>query len=172
MAYMEEKLGTKPPAGTPTFTIARHAAQAMLHHALGSQPEICCGLLYGSSNETERAIHRTVPIANSAERPEQACQFDPQATSRALLSDKGEELEMLGLYRSFPDSGTTTAEMLSDIPAPLQDVQTTHLLYAAISLCTEGRLEIHAFSTHAGVWREQTLFMLEDGALYHMRHSG
>lgn len=172
MAHMDAKLEAKSPAVDPMITIARHAAQAMLHHALDTQPEICCGLLYGLSNETGMTINQTMPVANTAEQREQACLFDPQATSRALLSDDGGEHSLLGLYRSFPAPGTTTDDMLSDIPAPLQGVQTTHLLYAAISLCTEGRLEIHLFSTQAGVWHEQTLFMLEDGALYHARHSG
>ncbi|HKJ84221.1 MAG TPA: hypothetical protein VJ961_09425 [Mariprofundaceae bacterium] len=163
MAHEEEK--------RPMIGITRHAAQALLHHAIEAQPEICCGLLYGSSNNTGTTIRRILPVTNTAAQREQACTPERTGIELTLTGDGGEPLLLLGPYRSFPTLGIRTDDMLADMPA-LPQTPDTAKWYGAVSLCTKGRLEIHIFSTLSGTWREHALEMEEDGTLYRGQFSG
>jgi len=119
------------------ITFARHAAQAMLRHALDNQPAICCGLLAGSEGHIQSAV--AVPDA-----------------SRILAELQKQPSQWMGVYRS----STNPDEIVTEL-----DSTTFHvdgLLYLAVNMDTDGRLDTHAWQRHENSWHEVPLVLEED----------
>ncbi len=126
-----------PASSLPEISIARHAVQAMLRHALDSLPAICCGLLAGSKSHVQSAM--VVPD-----------------TAQVLSELQKKSSQWVGFYRS----NSNPDDILSELDST--SFGKDGLLYLAISLDTDGRLDTRAYQLHDNNWREVPLVLEED----------
>ena len=122
----------------PEILVARHAVQAMLRHALDSQPAICCGLLAGSNDHIRSATALPDAAGILAELQKQSSQW-------------------MGVYHSDNEP--------EDIFSGLKSTAVDGLLYIAVDLDTDGRLDTHAWQLHENAWREVPLVLEEDAVI-------
>lgn len=82
----------------PHLRLTHSQAKTLAEYALAQKPQEICGFLAGSGDQ----VHKIIPIANIAERPETHFQMDPIAQLKALKSIQAAGIELLAIYHSHP----------------------------------------------------------------------
>jgi len=141
----------------PQITITRCAVQAMLRHAIDSQPAICCGLVSGK----DMNIRSTAVIRNIANHPEQQCRPSKTDMDCILHNWQKQGLDCRGAYCSSLHPGDMRSEDQDNNLVDMAGKFTSPhpQLYLAINLDIEGRLETHAYKRHENTWRELPLVL-------------
>lgn len=151
--------------GPTSVSIARHAVQAMLHHALETRPGPCCGLLAGKCDD----ILMTAPFACKGGDPTGNDGLRVGDLEHTLQEWKQRGMALVGVYRSFSEHEEIGPGAFTAVQDMLQEKSSAHgnapgqWLHLAVLLDTEGRLEIDAYQARDGQWTEVPLLLYEDG---------
>jgi len=128
-------------------------------------PNACCGLIGGTGGN----IHAARPVRNEAADGRMCCQPRLDDIIQAVQQWQRQGQGLCGMYRSCLTTDGIHPAMFADLLAGLMTVvPSAHtgsdgLLYLAINLGTDGRLETLAFRQHQGGWKETRLVLVEDG---------